>query len=45
MDQLESMGLNMKKVLADTGFFSGHNYYALKHWGLDAYIPLHGKHL
>lgn len=44
MDRLDSLGLKMKKVLADTGFSSGHNYYVLKHWGLDAYIPLHGTY-
>lgn len=44
MGRLESMGLHMKKVLADTGFCSGYNYYVLKHWGLDAYIPIHGTY-
>ncbi|MGB5362725.1 MAG: IS1182 family transposase [Aureibaculum sp.] len=40
--RLELLGMGVKKVLADTGFSSGENYYVLKEWGIDAYIPLHG---
>lgn len=40
--RLEMLGLDVQKVLADTGFSSGENYYVLKEWGIDAYIPLHG---
>ncbi len=40
--RLEDHGLEVETILADTGFSSGENYYVLKEWGLEAYIPLHG---
>ena len=40
--RLKKHGLDVEVILADTGFSSGENYFVLKSWDLDAYIPLHG---
>jgi len=42
LDKLESLGLTTSTILADAGFSSGENYFVLKHWGINSYIPIHG---
>jgi len=42
LDRLESFGLQVDTILADAGFSSGENYHILNHWGVNAFIPIHG---
>ena len=42
-ERIESLGLKMDTVLADTGFSSGENYHILDKENIDAYIPVHGS--
>ena len=43
-NRLENLGLSPAAILADAGFSSGENYYILKHWKIDAFIPIHGSY-
>lgn len=40
--RLQNQGLEVKNILADTGYSSGENYADLEARGLNAYIPAHG---
>ena len=42
LDRLEMFGLRTTTILVDAGFSSGENYYVLKEWGLESYVPIHG---
>lgn len=44
IERLEQNNITCTKLLADAGFSSGENYYALENKNIEAYIPLHGTY-
>jgi hypothetical protein len=42
LDRLEAHELQVDAILADAGFSSGENYHVLNHWGIEAFVPIHG---
>lgn len=43
-NRLQSFGISIENILADTGFSSGENYKTMEEKHLKAFIPAHGKY-
>jgi hypothetical protein len=44
MQRFKKHDLKINKLLADTGYSNGENYYILEKQGIQAYIPAHGTY-